>query len=67
MQKTSITEPAREIDVIHKTDVLVVSSGPGGLAAALAAALSLKSNEELDRIDIARVQAELARQGVRHG
>ena len=33
-----ITEPSRHIDVIHKTDVLVVGSGPGGLAAALAAA-----------------------------
>ena len=33
-----ITEPSRQIDVIHKTDVLVVGSGPGGLAAALAAA-----------------------------
>ena len=33
-----ITEPARQIDVIHKTEVLVVGSGPGGLAAALAAA-----------------------------
>ena len=33
-----ITEPARDIDVIHTTDVLVVGSGPGGLAAALAAA-----------------------------
>jgi ribulose 1,5-bisphosphate synthetase/thiazole synthase len=33
-----ITEPARQIDVIHETDVLVVGSGPGGLAAALAAA-----------------------------
>jgi ribulose 1,5-bisphosphate synthetase/thiazole synthase len=33
-----ITEPARQIDVIHSTDVLVVGSGPGGLAAALAAA-----------------------------
>jgi len=33
-----ILEPAREIDVIHKTDVLVVGSGPAGLAAALAAA-----------------------------
>ncbi|MCH2164478.1 MAG: FAD-dependent oxidoreductase [Marinovum sp.] len=32
-----ITEPARQIDVIHKTDVLVVGSGPGGLSAALAA------------------------------
>lgn len=33
-----IAEPAREIDVVHETDVLVVGSGPGGLAAALAAA-----------------------------
>lgn len=33
-----ITEPARRIDVIRQTDVLVVGSGPGGLAAALAAA-----------------------------
>ncbi|OIQ26857.1 MAG: pyridine nucleotide-disulfide oxidoreductase [Alphaproteobacteria bacterium MedPE-SWcel] len=36
----TITEPARDIDVIHQTDVLVVGSGPGGLAAALAAARS---------------------------
>jgi hypothetical protein len=33
-----ISEPARQIDVIHQTEVLVVGSGPGGLAAALAAA-----------------------------
>lgn len=33
-----ITEPARQVDVIRETDVLVVGSGPGGLAAALAAA-----------------------------
>ncbi|WP_343081414.1 FAD-dependent oxidoreductase [Ostreiculturibacter nitratireducens] len=33
-----ITEPARHVPVIHRTDVLVVGSGPGGLAAALAAA-----------------------------
>jgi len=33
-----IVEPAREIDVVHETDVLVVGSGPAGLAAALAAA-----------------------------
>jgi ribulose 1,5-bisphosphate synthetase/thiazole synthase len=33
-----IAEPAREIDVIHETEVLVVGSGPGGLAAALASA-----------------------------
>jgi ribulose 1,5-bisphosphate synthetase/thiazole synthase len=36
--RSKILEPAREIDVIHHTDVLVVGSGPGGLAAALAAA-----------------------------
>ncbi len=34
----SITEPARAVDVVLETDVLVVGSGPGGLAAALAAA-----------------------------
>ena len=33
----TITEQARTIDVIHDTDVLVVGSGPAGLAAALAA------------------------------
>lgn len=34
----TIVEPARQIDVVHETDVLVVGSGPAGLAAALAAA-----------------------------
>ena len=34
----SIEEPARRVDVILETDVLVVGSGPGGLAAALASA-----------------------------
>jgi ribulose 1,5-bisphosphate synthetase/thiazole synthase len=33
-----VHEPARQIDVIRQTDVLVVGSGPGGLAAALASA-----------------------------
>lgn len=33
-----ILEPARAIDVVHETDVLVVGSGPGGLGAALGAA-----------------------------
>jgi ribulose 1,5-bisphosphate synthetase/thiazole synthase len=35
---SSILEPARSLDVILETDVLVVGSGPGGLAAALASA-----------------------------
>ena len=34
----NIQEPSREIRVIHETEVLVVGSGPGGLAAALGAA-----------------------------
>jgi hypothetical protein len=38
MSRKQIIEPARRIDVIHETDVLVVGSGPGGLSAALAAA-----------------------------
>ena len=33
-----VHEPARDITVIRETDVLVVGSGPGGLAAALASA-----------------------------
>ena len=37
-QHNKSLEPAREIDVVHRTGVLVVGSGPGGLAAALAAA-----------------------------
>src|SRR4051795_9944249 len=38
MSTVKINEPAREVDVVHETEVLVVGSGPGGLAAALAAA-----------------------------
>ncbi|RMD49424.1 MAG: FAD-dependent oxidoreductase [Alphaproteobacteria bacterium] len=37
-ERKVITEPAREVPVIHETGVLVVGSGPGGLAAAIAAA-----------------------------
>jgi len=45
----TIAEPARNIDVILETDVLVVGSGPGGLAAALAAARAGARTALIDR------------------
>ncbi len=48
MLKT-IIEPARTIDVVVETDVLVVGSGPGGLAAALAAARAGARTALIDR------------------
>jgi flavin-dependent dehydrogenase len=44
-----ITEPARQTPVIRETGVLVVGSGPGGLAAALAAARAGADVTLLDR------------------
>ena len=38
MGPDTVSEPARQTPVVHRADVLVVGSGPGGLAAALAAA-----------------------------
>lgn len=45
----TIVEPARSVDVVMETDVLVVGSGPGGLAAALAAARAGARTALIDR------------------
>ena len=49
MPMKKIPEPARSTDVILETDVLVVGSGPGGLAAALAAARAGARTALIDR------------------
>jgi ribulose 1,5-bisphosphate synthetase/thiazole synthase len=45
----AIAEPARSVDVVLETEVLVVGSGPGGLAAALAAARAGARTALIDR------------------
>jgi ribulose 1,5-bisphosphate synthetase/thiazole synthase len=45
----NVSEPARIVDVVLETDVLVVGSGPGGLAAALAAARAGARTALIDR------------------
>ena len=50
MTPTFVQEPARAIEVIHQCDVLVLGSGPGGLAAALAAARTGVSVSLVERL-----------------
>jgi len=60
-----IEELSRNIPVMAETDVLVVGSGPAGLSAALAAAVSVKDNVDCRDVNISTVQKLLIKQGVR--
>ena len=58
---SKIKRPARAVPVWGSWDVVVAGGGIAGVAAALAA----KNGRNVDAVDIAAVQAELTRQGVR--
>lgn len=49
MSRKSIPEPARTVEVVNESEVLVIGSGPGGLAAALAAARAGARTTLIDR------------------
>lgn len=48
----TLNEAARSVEVVLETDVLVVGSGPGGLAAALASARAGASTALMDRLNL---------------
>jgi hypothetical protein len=56
----TINELARETPIIHRTEVLVVGSGPG-----VAAAVSIQTNSDVSAVDIKKVQQTLLKQGAR--
>ena len=46
---TSVREPARDVEVVARADVVVVGGGPAGMAAAIAAARNGASTVLLER------------------
>ncbi len=57
----TIRESPRTVPVMAETDVLVVGSGPSGLAGAQ----SIKNNVSCHRVNMNTVQERLKKQGVR--
>ena len=47
----TISDPAKSINIVHETEVLVVCLGPE-----VALAISVKVNQELQKLDISKTQ-----------
>ena len=60
----TIPEPNKTVDVDRECDVVVVGGGPGGIGAAVAAALSIGQGVSVRNVDFASLRRQLIAQNV---